>query len=289
MNCRETNDLLVDYLNKEVTPSQSRMVQAHLSECAACRRDLDALSALEDRVRRSLHGQAAQAVPSPEAWPRLQAALAGKNRSVVQSIQSLFTGGTLMRKLVLSSLLALALVFGVVIAVPSVRAQVREMIDMWYHFRFPERQSSVGVGWGGDSEAFPPYMPTYLPNGLDIALSGGSTAPGAEYWEFEFHPTPRRKGDDRFIRLIEGVGENVPGLPEGREVMVGDQPAVWTSDLEPRHEVTSDPPTPASAQVLSWYIGEVKIELVSNLPESEMIAVAESFVLMQEGRGDLPR
>jgi hypothetical protein len=38
--------------------------------------------------------------------------------------------------------------------------------------------------------------------------------------------------------------------------------------------------------LLAWYIGEIKIELVSNLPESEMIAVAESLVPMQEGRGD---
>ena len=63
-----------------------------------------------------------------------------------------------MRRFALSSLLALALVFGVVIAVPSVRAQVREMINTWYHFQFPDRQSSVGVGWGKDSEAFPPYL-----------------------------------------------------------------------------------------------------------------------------------
>lgn len=289
MNCRETNDLLVDYLNKEVTPSQRTMVQAHLSQCAACRRELDALSALQDGVRRSLRRQAAHAFPSPEAWPRLQVALASRNRSLVQSIQSLFTGGTLVRRFALSSLLALALVFGVVIAVPSVRAQVREMIDTYYHFRFPDRKSGVGVGWGGDRESFPPYLPTYLPDGLDIVLSGGTSAPGAEGWEFEFHPRRRRKGDERFIRLIERAGENVPGLPEGREVRVGDQAAVLASDLEPRHEVSSDPPTPAGARVLAWTIGEVKIELVSNLPESEMIAVAESMVRMQEGRGDLPR
>jgi hypothetical protein len=120
-------------------------------------------------------------------------------------------------------------------------------------------------------------------------LTGGTTAPGAEYWEFEFHPTSRRRRDERFIRLIEGVGENVPGLPAGKEARVGDQVAVLTNNLEPRHEIASDPPTPAGARVLAWTIGEVKIELVSNLPESEMIAVAESLVSMQEGRGDLPQ
>jgi hypothetical protein len=115
-------------------------------------------------------------------------------------------------------------------------------------------------------------------------MNGGTSEPGAEYVEFEFHAMPRRKGDERFIRLIEGKGEAVPGLPEGREVTIDGQPAVLTDELSDRHQVQSDPPTPAGARLLAWYIGEIKIELVSNLAESEMIAVAESMVPMEEGR-----
>ena len=83
-----------------------------------------------------------------------------------------------------------------------------------------------------------------------------------------------------------GVGEAVPGLPDGREVTVDGQRAVFTSGLSSRHEIQSDPPTPTGARLLAWYIGEIKIERVSNLAESEMTAVAESLVLMEEGKGE---
>jgi anti-sigma factor RsiW len=301
MNCQETTAIMIAYLDQEVSPSERKRVCAHLAECASCRRELSALSTVQDRVRRSLHRQAAQAVPAPDAWARLQATLAGRGRSAHQvrivqrlgpialPIQTAFPGGSRVRKLILASLMTLALVFGVMATVPSVRAQVREMIDTWFHFQLPGGRSGVGVGWGEERQAFPPYMPTWLPEGLDLALTGGSTAPGAEYVEFEFHPAPRDKRDERFIRLIEGVGEAVPGLPTGREVTVNGQRAVFTNALSSRHEIQSDPPTPAGARLLAWYMGEIKIELVSNLTEPEMIAVAESLVPMQEGKGEWQR
>ena len=189
-----------------------------------------------------------------------------------------------MRRFALTTLVVLALLLGTVTVVPSVRAQVREMIDTWFHFRFPGERSSIGLGWGGDARAFRPYVPSWLPEGLDVGLNGGTSEPGAEYVEFEFHPMPRRKGDERFIRLIEGKGEAVPGLPEGREFTIHGQPAVFTDELNDRHQVQVDPPTPAGARLLAWYIGEIKIELVSNLSEAEMIAVAESMVPMEEGK-----
>lgn len=298
MKCQETAAMMVAYLDQELSPSERKMVTAHLAECDSCRRELAALSTLQGGVRRSLHQQAVEAVPAPDAWVHLQATLGSAARpaypariaawlqSIVLSIRTMFVGGTLMRRFVLVGLVTLALVGGVVITVPSVRAQVRETIDTWFHFRLPGGRSGVGVGFGGERQAFAPYMPTWLPDGLDLGLTGGSTAPGAEYVEFEFHPMPRRKGDERFIRLVEGKGEAVPGLPEGREVMVGGQRAVFTSELSDRHEIQSDPPTPAGARLLAWYMGEVKIELVSNLAESDMLAVAESLVPMEEGKGE---
>jgi len=290
--------MMVAYLDQELSPPDRKRVTAHLVGCEACRRELAALSTLQGGVRRSLQQQAAQAVPAPDAWGRLQDALAGADRpmrstrtaawpqSIARSIGALFLGGSLMRRFVLVSLLTLALVGGVVIAVPPVRAQVQEMIDAWFHFQLPGGRSGVGIGFGGARQAFTPYMPAWLPEGLDVGVSGGTTAPGAEYVEFEFHPMPPRKGDERFIRLIEGKGEAVPGLPEGREVTINGQRAVFTSELSERHEIQVDPPTPAGARLLAWYVGEIKMELVSNLPEEEMIAVAESLVPMEEGKGE---
>lgn len=295
MNCQETTAMMVAYLDQELSPSERRMAAAHLADCEACRRELAALSTLRDRVRRSLHEQAAQAVPAPDAWTRLQGALGAAQpayptriaawlQSIVLSIRGPFLGGTRMRRFVLVSLVTLALLSGVVIAVPPVRAQVQEMIEAWFHFQLPGGRSGVGIGFGGARHAFRPYLPSWLPEGLDLSLNGGTSAPGVEYVEFEFHPMPPRKGDERFIRLIEGKGEALPGLPEGREITVNGQRAVFTSELSDRHEIQVDPPTPAGARVLSWTMGEIQIELVSNLPEAEMIAVAESLVPMEEGK-----
>jgi hypothetical protein len=297
MKCQETAAMMVAYLDQELSSSERKMVAAHLAGCDSCRRELEVLSTLQGGVRRSLHRQAVEAVPTPDAWVRLQAALGAAGpacparvavwlQSIVLSIRTMFLGGTLVRRFVLVGLVTLALVGGVVITVPSVRAQVRETIGTWFHFRLPGGRSGVGIGFGGERQAFAPYMPTWLPDGLDLGLTGGSTAPGAEYVEFEFHPMPPRKGDERFIRLVEGKGEAVPGLPEGREVTVNGQRAVFTDELSDRHEIQSDPPTPAGARLLAWYVGEVKIELVSNLAESDMLAVAESLVPMEEGKGE---
>jgi len=298
MSCQETTVMMVAYLDQELSPPERKRMAAHLVGCEACRRELAALSTLQGGVRRSLQQQVAQAVPAPDAWGRLQDALAGADQpmrptqtaawpqSIARSIGALFLGGSLMRRFVLVGLLTLALVGGVVIAVPPVRAQVQEMIDAWFHFQLPGGRSGVGIGFGGARQAFTPYMPAWLPEGLDVGMSGGTTAPGAEYVEFEFHPMPRRNDDDRFIRLIEGVGEAVAGLPKGREVTINGQRAVFTSELSERHEIQVDPPTPAGARLLAWYVGEIKMELVSNLPEEEMIAVAESLVPMEEGKGE---
>ena len=298
MSCRETTVMMIAYLDQELSPSERQRMAAHLAGCDTCRRELETLSTVQSRVRRSLHQQAAQAAPAPDAWVRLQDALAGAHRpvrhvgtagvlqSIVLSIRTLFLGGSLMRRFALVCLLTLALLGGVVIAVPPVRAQVQEMIDAWFHFQLPGGRSGVGIGFGGARHAFRPYLPAWLPEGLDLGLTGGTTAPGAEYVEFEFHPMPPRKGDERFIRLIEGKGEAVPGLPEGRAVTVKGQRAVFTSELSERHEIQVDPPTPDGARVLAWRLGEIQIELVSNLSEEEMIAVAESLVPMEEGKGE---
>jgi hypothetical protein len=298
VNCQEISGLLVAYADGEVSPSERKLVQAHLDACARCRQELSALSLAQDRVRRSLHRQAAQAVPAPDAWARLQRRLAAPThrrraaqaapwfRAVLRPMRSLFLGGTLLRRFAVVALLALILLLGFVTIVPSVRAQVRDMITAWFHFQLPGGRSSVGIGWGESRQAFPPYLPTWLPEGLDLGLIGGTTVPGAEYVEFEFHPMPRRKGDERFIRLIEGQGEAVPGLPEGRATTVGDRPAVFSTDLEERHQIQTDPPTPAGARLLAWYIGETKIELVSNLSETDMVRVAASLVQMEGGAGE---
>src|SRR6185436_19366385 len=75
MNCEQVQTFLVAYLDGEVTPSERTLIQAHLSTCTVCQQDLTLLSTARSRVRSMLQRRAVHAVPSREAWNRLEAKL----------------------------------------------------------------------------------------------------------------------------------------------------------------------------------------------------------------------
>ena len=41
MNCREFNDLISDYIDKELPAQEVGLLESHLSACAACREELE--------------------------------------------------------------------------------------------------------------------------------------------------------------------------------------------------------------------------------------------------------
>src|SRR6185436_7401766 len=73
MKCEQVQMLLVAYLDGEVTPSERTLIQAHLSYCTVCQQELSLLSTARSRVRSMLQRRAVHAVPSREAWSRLEA------------------------------------------------------------------------------------------------------------------------------------------------------------------------------------------------------------------------
>jgi hypothetical protein len=75
MNCEEAQALLLGYLDGEVTPSERTLILAHLSGCSVCQQELDLLSTARSQVRSALQRRAVHAVPSREAWSRLEARL----------------------------------------------------------------------------------------------------------------------------------------------------------------------------------------------------------------------
>jgi len=75
MNCEQVQMSLVAYLDGEVTPSERTLIQAHLSGCTVCQQELSLLSTARGRVRSMLQRRAVHAIPSAEAWNRLEAKL----------------------------------------------------------------------------------------------------------------------------------------------------------------------------------------------------------------------
>lgn len=89
MKCREVKNLLVAYLDSEVTPSERILIKTHLTKCAFCRKELTALSTMQNRIRQSLQVNAAQATLSPQAWNCLQTRLERESQTSQMWLQRL--------------------------------------------------------------------------------------------------------------------------------------------------------------------------------------------------------
>src|SRR5215212_1291097 len=74
-SCGQVQPLLVPYLDGEVTPSERTLIQTHLSNCTVCQQEFNLLSTARSRVRSMLQRQAVHALPTRDAWSRLDAKL----------------------------------------------------------------------------------------------------------------------------------------------------------------------------------------------------------------------
>lgn len=80
MDCNSISELLAAYLDGEVTAKEREQIQAHLSACAQCRRELEVLATAQKGLRQALKEIAAKATPPPESWDRIKQRAGIKNR-----------------------------------------------------------------------------------------------------------------------------------------------------------------------------------------------------------------
>jgi hypothetical protein len=321
MKCREANELIVAYLDGEVTPSEQVLIQSHLVGCNVCRKELAALSETQNRVSQSLQVRAAQADPSPQAWDCLQARLSGQDlhspsllpaglQHLAQGfnrISQIFQpkGGITMKKgFVLVTLVVLIVALGMIAFIPSVRAQAGEMLNTWFRFKSPGGEYEVALS--GPAE-FAPLHPSYLPvdlQGSGVGISSTITGEGSESVELVYH------NEDQFLTITQSKASEDKILPVGHKVIINGQKGVLVTDLEgtfkygfripegAQVETLGTPPserdtyhgtiTYKDGKLLTWFVGDVKVEMLSNLPEAEMLKIAESLVPAEAGEGESP-
>jgi len=235
---------------------------------------------------------------SPSWFQRLAQGV-GRIRQVFQ-----VRGGLTMKKgFALAALAALVIAVSTVAFVPSVRAQVGEIFNTWFRFKSPGGGYEVALS--GPAE-FAPLHPTYLPAGLQgLGIVGSVSEAGSI--ELAYH------NDEQFVSITQSEAPDDKALPAGREVTINGQPAVLVTGLEGDHEYgfripenavvktygTLDTP-PAErdphhgtiaytdGKLLTWYAGDVKVEMLSNLSEEEMLKIAESLVPAEAGEGEAP-
>jgi hypothetical protein len=161
MKCGQVQDLLAAYLDGEVTPSERALFQAHLSGCTVCQQELDLLSTARRQIRSALQRRASQAVPSRDAWSRLEASLtevaqpsssaqraslfSRKAPSARRISNKLFGGVTMQKRWIFSGLVGvIALsILAVLVAQSVTPVSARQILDRAYEV---QTQQAAGQG-----------------------------------------------------------------------------------------------------------------------------------------------
>ncbi len=292
MNCSQTNSRLVAYLSDEITVLEKESIQAHLAGCALCREELQALSGLEIRLGRHLHLRAERVSPAPQAWKALQTRIgqdrAGPMTGAFRSIIAPFwLDRPAARRLALAALVILLLLW----SAPPVRtlaARLGDWVGSWFQFDTPGTGSSMGIG---GFYAFTPFAPQYLPEGFDSSGSGGTSAPDFDRLVLTY------SADPLFVNLVQSKGAGAEVLPQGENRVINGNPGVFvrlfvTSGEQLQREIPGVPLVTSfdyrATSLLAWRSGEVRIELVSNLPEEEILKIARALEVVETSPADFP-
>ncbi|MBC7227179.1 MAG: zf-HC2 domain-containing protein [Thermoflexales bacterium] len=290
MKCQEVNNLLVAYLDNEVTPSERTLIQAHLAGCDTCQQELAALSALQSRVSQFLRLRAAQVTPSPQAWSRLQARLAKEARpswfqrlalAVQRARQACQPreGMALAQRFVWALVAVLVIITGTMAFVPSIRAQVEKVIAQQFHFEVPGGRFIIKIPSPGVD--FTPLRPTYLPAQLMCALEDEGKGQREGFRQVY-------AGKDWFVEIIQTRSSAERSLPTGWEVSINGHPGILKTGLQGKFEFTPSFAVKGSVcssvyiytdgKQLTWYTDDIQVVILSNLSDEEMLKIAQSMV-----------
>ena len=291
MNCTQTNSRFVAYLSGELPLKERAAIQAHLAECANCRGELAVLANLETQLTRHLNLQAEQVSSATQSWGSLQSRLAQEHsgqafeafRSFANRVRFEWPAA---RKWVLA--LLIILILWTAPPVRTLAARLGDWVGTWFQFNTPGTESSMGVG---GFEAFTPYVPQYLPTGFDSSGLGSTTAPGLDQLALTY------SDGDQFVTLLQSKGTGTERLPQEKSITINGQTGVFvrvfaTSGEQLQQQIPSIPVVTnfdySTTSLLAWHLGEVKIELISNLPETEIMKIAGSLVLVEGTSADFP-
>ena len=272
---------------------------AHLASTMP-RADDDFRQSLESRLVARLQQQVPMGEARPPWFQRLALAV-GRIRQALR----LKGGMTVKKGFAWAALAALVIAVSTVAFVPSVRAQVGKAIVRWFRIELPGGEVGFGLSETGETLEFTPLQPTYLPAGFRYSAMVSS---GKEPFKLAFY------SDEQFVAITQSKAPADKPLPAGKEVLVKAQKGVLVTGLkgtfkggfrfrfhkEKEFIERKDPTKPIrirgervsipydDGKRLTWYVGDVRIEMLSNLSEEEMLKIAESMVPAEAGEGEAP-
>jgi len=285
MKCDETRMHLAAYMHNEVTQSEKSLIQTHLAGCDDCRQLLENLGNVEEQLMKNITEKAERVSPPEYAWESLQAQI-GNGGSTVGGRRifgkSLAAQGASRR---LAWALAVLLLL-VLLSPPAwaLAGRLREWLGSYSSFKVQDLAGGIG-----GFEAFTPYAPTYLPKGFNGLGLGGTTGPDFDQFELTFSQK------DRFVTLLQRTGTNLTAIPEGDPISILGQNGVYLPGFaESAQEVTQKFPGISTTvefdysqiDVYVWDMGEIRMELITNLPYEEALRIAQSLELMESSSGE---
>jgi anti-sigma factor RsiW len=292
MNCKEVQELIPAYLDGETSPSEKRLIQAHLMTCMNCQEELEVVDGLRNGLQQHFRTKAVAVAPSVAAWSNLQKGLPAKRRAGGRLGGSFAFPGQLsgLRLSTQRIGVILLIVFMLVFVAPPVWARLEPILINWFSFSSPDGDGFSAIG---GFDPFTPFHAAYVPEDFDSGLLGTMTGQGIESIEIGYD-----NRDGGFITLVQSMGPSVSELPPGESARVGIDiavfiPAFATSSQElqaarPEVSIVTNHDY-AETNYLAWFLGEIKVEMFSNLSLEEMLRVAESLEPMQASEGELPQ
>ena len=132
MNCKKVSQLLVGYLDNEVSPEEREAIQAHLSACYGCREELGALAETQRELRQGLNTVAAGASAPSHAWSAVKERTETQRRNglpILEAVKSWLRSGIgrlrprpVWQK-ALASVVTVAIVAGLCLGIPALSKQ----------------------------------------------------------------------------------------------------------------------------------------------------------------------
>ncbi len=169
-----------------------------------------------------------------------------------------------------------------------------------FYFGSPSGKVTVGLISDGPRGVVP-LNPTYLPRGdwVIVPDSYQDEASGREALKLTINK------DGQFVILTQRKALPGEPLPDGKQVSVNDQPAVLVTGLSreaeagiPLDENGRDLPEPSGlirlypikytdGVRLTWQLGEIRPEILSDLPVKQVLKIAASLQLVETGPAEV--
>jgi hypothetical protein len=268
MKCSDVRGSLIDLFEGTLSADQRMDLEAHVAGCTTCRAEAAARRVLIGQVRDGLNSSAAEVNASPDAMLRLQTRLARQQSGSLHWFS-------------LSLLAAGALAFMLIVIAPTLTPS--GLASM--------RAALVPAPPSLDK----PYVPLDQPDGFSGWRRLTGTEAGLTVIEQHFHyqmgtfavlvqqpaalHRPLPEGDPIFVNGVLGVRENdLSGLLHVQ--------AAFFRDLVQREDVVIEDSgtcpdmryiTYFNATRITWIAGELRFELLTNLPEDDMWKLIESL------------